>query len=235
MATRAREVEPRSEPGGEDRSEEERSRGLRPPRQDRSRRNLDRLLESAEALLEESLFEEVTVADVVRGAGTSVGAFYTRFANKEALLPALYRRYDGRLAREVRELLGSSDWEGSNLKTRVEKLVAITVSQYRARRGLLRAVSMFSRTKPGEISAEIREARGRLHREIGAVVLARREEIDHPDPELAVEMGLFFVFAACRDKILFAVAPHAESLAVEDEVLGRELARAFLHYLKELD
>ena len=52
---------------------------VRAPQQARSQETLDRILDAAERLVSEKGFEDTTVADVVARAGSSVGAFYTRF------------------------------------------------------------------------------------------------------------------------------------------------------------
>lgn len=64
-----------------------------PPQQDRSRRTLHSLVESAYHLLEDEGAEALTVSRVAQAAGTSVGSFYARFHGKEQLL-----RYMGELA-----------------------------------------------------------------------------------------------------------------------------------------
>ncbi len=205
--------------------------GVRPPRQERSRRTLLRILDAMEVLLEEKLFEDITIADVVRAAATSVGAFYTRFPQKESLLPALYERYDKTLTEQMEEVLAPELWVGLSLVERAERLVGRTVRSYRQRRGLMRAVTAFARQRPKEISPAIRSARTRLHRGVVEVLLEKRGEIEHPDPERAVEMGLFFVISACREKILFGNAPHAESVVSGDEALVQEMTRALVLYL----
>jgi AcrR family transcriptional regulator len=61
----------------------------RPAKQARSRETRDRLLAAGRELLERGAFEETHVADIVRNAGCSVGAFYQRFADKEAFFTIL--------------------------------------------------------------------------------------------------------------------------------------------------
>ena len=56
------------------------------PRQTRTQESYERLLDAAEALLQDKRFEDVHVAEVARRAGTSVAAFYRRFTDKDALL-----------------------------------------------------------------------------------------------------------------------------------------------------
>jgi TetR/AcrR family transcriptional repressor of nem operon len=59
------------------------------------------ILESAARLLREKGIAGARVADVMRGAGLTVGGFYAHFATKEALIDEVVRR----AAREMRERL----------------------------------------------------------------------------------------------------------------------------------
>lgn len=61
-------------------------------RQERSRRTREALLDAIEGLIARDEFENSTVADIVSKAGCSVGAFYGRFANKDAAVAAVYGR-----------------------------------------------------------------------------------------------------------------------------------------------
>jgi AcrR family transcriptional regulator len=63
--------------------------GLPPPRQQRSREVMERVLEAAEAILIEDGLEELTIAAVAERAGTSVGGVYRRFRDKDHLLAAV--------------------------------------------------------------------------------------------------------------------------------------------------
>ena len=62
------------------------SQFFRPPQQSRSRETLDRILDAAEQVLAEKAFGEATLAEIMDRAGVTVGAFYRRFPDKNALL-----------------------------------------------------------------------------------------------------------------------------------------------------
>src|SRR3954471_20276210 len=63
---------------------------VKPPRQERSRDNHDRLIEAAERLVSRGrAWSDIGVVELVKEAGTSVGAFYNRFRDKDALLHIL--------------------------------------------------------------------------------------------------------------------------------------------------
>lgn len=207
-------------------------KGMRRPRQRRSYETLEKILSATERLLRTRLFEEVSVAQIVAEAGTSVGAFYARFEGKEALLPLLYDRYDRRLPGRLARLLEQNRRGRKTLSRRVREVVRVMVTLFRSQRGLMRALALHARNNPGSIPAEVRRKRSVLHQEIAGLLLETGEEIDHPDPQRAVEMGLFVVAATIRDKILFGDAPHASAVRASDEELRRELSRVLLAYLQ---
>jgi AcrR family transcriptional regulator len=64
-----------------------------PPKQLRSIVTEQKMLDAAEALLRNGDAQNVTVENVVREAGATVGSFYARFGNVEGLFAALHQRY----------------------------------------------------------------------------------------------------------------------------------------------
>ena len=201
------------------------------PMQERSRRTLEKLLDAAEALLEKQPFEAIAVGDLVRKAGSSIGSFYARFPSKEALLERLYERYDRDLHRRSEDLDARRPWEGMTLAERAAWVVRQFVASYAGRPHFFRAVALHARSRPETIDAATRKSRAAVHARLAAVLLERRDEIAHPEPERAVEFGLFFVGATCREKLLFARAPHAEATRATPRELEAELTRALLGYL----
>jgi AcrR family transcriptional regulator len=66
--------------------------GLRrplPTQQDRSRKTRDALLAATWKLLQAHPWQAISINAIVKAAGSSVGAFYSRFTDKEALLEAM--------------------------------------------------------------------------------------------------------------------------------------------------
>src|SRR5579871_3811602 len=97
--------------------------GLRPAKQARSSRTLERILRATRDLLHEKEFEEITVAEIVQRAQSSCGAFYARFPSKEALLPALYDAYTRSLPTETTVWSDPATWGERSLTVRVAKMV----------------------------------------------------------------------------------------------------------------
>ena len=74
---------------------------VRPPKQKRSQKSLERVLEASTRLLQESGFDAFTIQDVSQRADVSVGAIYARFGNKESLLRAVHRHAMESIARST--------------------------------------------------------------------------------------------------------------------------------------
>src|SRR6185436_14876416 len=78
------------------------------PKQQRSRQTLTRLLDAAEALLDENGLDAATVPAIAERAGVSVGVVYRRFRNKDELLRAVYERFFQRALQSNRTAMLSS-------------------------------------------------------------------------------------------------------------------------------
>ena len=204
---------------------------LHPPQQARSRETLHRFLESAIELLGERRFEEASVAEIARRARSSVGAFYARFEGKEALLTCLNDQLFEEGRRLWDEFLAGERWEGKGAAAIVEAVVARLVERRRANRGLLRTLSLYARSRPEpRFTAHARAMTRHVHEKLAELLLERRREIAHPDPELAIAFGLLLVDGATREAILFGEAARLPGKPT-DAVLARELSLAWLAYL----
>lgn len=204
---------------------------VREPVQERSRRTLNRILGAAERLLERRSFEEITIGEILRAARTSVGAFYTRFRDKDALLPALYERYDRSLEPALAALQEELERADAGLEEIARKIARHFVRLYRERRHLMGALAIYVRRHPGGVDARQRARRERQHRFLVRALAARRSGIGHENPERAAELALYFAVASIRDAVLFRESTHASAVRASDAELERETARMMLGYL----
>ena len=202
---------------------------IRPPRQARSRATLDRLLDAAEQLIAEKGFEDTSVAEVARLAKSSVGAFYARFADKNALIYAVYDRYLEQAMATSDASLDPARWEGASAPEILRAVVRFLVEIYRTQRGLIRAFAVRN-----HCDSEFAARQGRLshyvNSQLSALLLARREEITHPDPVRAASFGLTLVFSTLEGTMLFGEM-RSSDLVLSDDDLAAELTRAYLAYL----
>src|SRR4051812_40458779 len=91
-------------------------RWVKPPHQSRSRDTHDRIVEAALRLLGKGrAFEDITIAELVADAGSSVGSFYQRFPDKGALLHALHVELCAEGHATVERVLAGDTWDGASL------------------------------------------------------------------------------------------------------------------------
>jgi AcrR family transcriptional regulator len=62
-------------------------------RQKRSQKTYDALISTAFKMLEQREFDEISIAELAKRAGYSVGAFYARFRSKDELFDAMVERH----------------------------------------------------------------------------------------------------------------------------------------------
>ncbi len=204
---------------------------VRNPKQARSQKTLDRILRATERLLHKQSFDEIGVQQIVRASRTSVGAFYTRFRDKQGLLSALYEHYDQGLDGEIEAWCHAHGPAPEDLAGSIRWFLSYLIEAFRSRRHLLRALALHVRCHPEEIDDLRRDRRAFQHRFLFAALLARREEIRHPDPERAIENAIFCAASTLRERVLFSETAHASAMVTSDAELAEDLERMLMGLL----
>lgn len=205
---------------------------VNPAKQERSRKNQVRILEATEMLLRAQPFEAISVRDIVAAANTSIGAFYSRFRNKEALLPVLVSEQEARLAGKLVRLKKQT----ANARS-MEELADYAISHFVTRYGespnLSRAVYEYATRRRGA-SESRRHARQRYDQYSFLIdaLLAFKSEITHADPARAVELALYFAIVACRNRLLYPDGPQTRVVGISKSELKTELVRQLCSYLR---
>jgi AcrR family transcriptional regulator len=154
---------------------------IRPPQQARSQHTLSRILDASEAILAAKGWEATSVAEIAKRAGSSVGAFYARFRDKDALLVSLHQRFCEEAAATSEVALDEARWAGASICEIVRELVAFQVRVHEQRRGLLRAFVLKSLEDPS-FEARTERLSHQMEERFTKLVVARRHEILHPVP-----------------------------------------------------
>lgn len=204
------------------------SQFFRPPQQNRSQETLDRILDAAEQVLAEKSFGEATLAEIMERAGVTVGAFYRRYPDKAALLRHLDERFFAEMLSRAEALFEPARWEAQTARALIEQFCLEAVEVYSARRGLLR--SLFLRARTDTVLQESALAVNRqfiahLHR----LLLARRDELTHPNPERAIELGFMMMVGSLRELVVFGETWPSPPAHSPD--LAGEIARMYCGYL----
>jgi AcrR family transcriptional regulator len=199
------------------------------PKQARSERTLQRLLDAAEALIKEKGHAAVSIPEIARRAGSSVGGFYARFRDKNELLRALEERHFIELLQRVESLADARRWANASTTTIVEAAVAELVSSTRERRHMIAAFLVRAVEDPLIREGGLRFRR-RVEERISRLLLPRRAEMHHPDPALAIDLAIQMAFALMQQHVLIEETQVA-GRALSDDELRRELATMFLRYV----
>lgn len=202
---------------------------VKPTHQARSQETLERILDAAEEVISERGFDNATVSEIVRRGKSSVGAMYARFHDKDSLLVCLHERFCEQALATTDAALDALRWEGASIAEIFSAAIPFVVHVYHLRRGLIRAFIV-----RGSGDQEFAERAGRLSRAISekliALLMARRGEITHPDPVLAVDFGLRMTFDTLDQATLYGDIERS-TIKYSPEKLAEELSRAFLSYL----
>jgi AcrR family transcriptional regulator len=160
------------------------SAGFHPTQQARSRAALQRLLASAEHVLINEGPEELTIARVAEHAGVSVGGVYRRFAGKDQLIDAVKQALAERLEHSVSTALENA---GPSVRGVVDALTTALSDTLDESARLIPAILAGGRTAEPPPEG-LRIFTGLRQRFVEAMA-PYRDQIRHPDPDVALEMA----------------------------------------------
>jgi AcrR family transcriptional regulator len=158
-------------------------------RQERSQRTLERLLDAAEAVIREKGFADAGVADIARRADCSVGTFYRRFRDKQALLHALDERFAEEFRATMQDAVARERWQGAPIAEILAGYIEFALKQGRTSASLQRAALVMSVRDAAFAERHMRLVR-ELHERLRGLLWERRDEIGRPEPAVAIEFVL---------------------------------------------
>jgi AcrR family transcriptional regulator len=201
------------------------------PRQLRSRQTFDRITSSARKLLQRKHFEDLSIREVVREADASIGAFYSRFSDKRALLEHLDVQQTAAALTLWTAFFDRPRWRIASAGEIVHGFVAAAVRAHRQNAGLLRAVFFDLRAGHDEdFRARARRVDQVVRRRLTALLLEKRGVLTHPAPEQAIPFALLVTAATIREAILFEDL-RLNPAELNDERLVSELSALFCSYI----
>ncbi len=205
------------------------------PQQERSRESLRKLLKAATEVLGQRGVDGTTVPRIAQHAGLTPGAIYRRFRDKDALIEAailgVLERQDERLKAGMTPDMAAK----IPLDVFAAQIIGGMVTSYRANAALLRAFRQFAQTRlESEFARKAVKLEIRSFERVVDLILASRKDIRHPNPRIAVSLGLVMVVSTIYELIVMPVRPREwkDLLPKDDQALKRELTRAFLRYLE---
>lgn len=204
------------------------------PQQARSRESTRRLLQAAAVVLAQRGVEGTTIPRIAKQAGLTPGAVYRRFADKDALIEAMILGIVERSDENLRTLVTPAMARLVALPALVDLLIEGMLVSYRSSPGLLRALRQFAQAhaRPRFV-AKVRRIEMRSLRYAVDVLLERRREIRHPEPERALFFAVAMLVGVLSELILVDrdMQNWQEVIPKDHEALKAELKRMVLSYL----
>lgn len=203
---------------------------VKPPQQARSQKTLERLLDAAEELIAERGVASVTVSEVVRRAGSSVGAFYARFPDKNALLATLHERSCAEALATSELALDPKRWESVDLAGAIFEIVKFTGILYRERRGIVVAF-----VELAAADGSFADRRAALEAQTASRLLeflrSRESDIAHPDLKVAAHVLTRMILSTLEYGATVFRGGVGDAAGLTEERIAAELTRAALAYL----
>ncbi len=203
-------------------------------KQARSRESTRKLLKAAAAVLGRYGVEGTTIPRIARQAGLTPGAVYRRFADKDALIETMIIGILERSDENLRALLTPEVARRTPLPALADQVIEAMLASYRSNPGLLRALREFAQARrQTRFFAKARKLEMRTLRYLVDVLLERRREIRHPDPETALFFAVAVLLGALTELIVTDrdMMHWSAVLPSDSETVKEELKRMFLGYL----
>jgi AcrR family transcriptional regulator len=204
------------------------------PQQERSRESERKLLKAAAEVLGQHGVEGATIPRIARHAGLTPGAVYRRFRDKDELLETTILGILQRQDERTKVGLAPNAAAQIPLPVFTDQMIGSMVISYRANAALLRGMRQFVQGRANSAfwkKASVLETHAFRH--VVELFLTHRDEIKHPQPKMAVSLGLMMVISTLFELV---VLPQDPSLVKglwpqDDRIMKRELVRSFLNYL----
>ena len=122
--------------------------GILPTQQRRSQETTVALLEAAAVMLHERSLDELSIEDLCKRVGVTIGAFYGRFENRDAFFSALMSLAATKALAAVRAAVADEDNPGTGLEEACRRIVEVAVNVVRRNVGVVRAASQYESIYP---------------------------------------------------------------------------------------
>jgi AcrR family transcriptional regulator len=209
------------------------NQSIRKPRQDRSRRTLEAVLDAVEELIAERGVEVLKLGDIAARAGYTTGAIYARFRDKEAILEQLYDRFVRRAIEAMDQGYPTLTAEGVDFTAALTFWVRTFIAHQRQNWSLHNAFLTRIQT---EEPYRLRSRDLTLHaaRVLRQVMEQHHDRIPHDDLDKAAGMAILIMNATIERAITLR-EPASVYIPASDDALVAELVRVLSAYLEKPD
>lgn len=197
--------------------------GVHAAKQSRSQLKHLALLQAGRRLLDAHDLGTLSVAQLTRDAGMSVGSFYSRFADKDAWFAELLRVTGEEVLQHTQALLVSARWTKAADERKVALIVGHIVAIHREHRGIFRAAH-FDSARSQLYWPQLHTYGRRLAEAVYRALAGHMQRVPPAQRRLRVNIGLQLVFGMLVNAVLHDPGP----IALNDKRMEKELSRVFL-------
>ena len=199
------------------------SKGVRAAKQPRSQAKHQALLEAGRRLLDTQDLSALSVAQLTRAAGMSVGSFYSRFEDKDAWFAELLRVTGEQALQDTQALLAGARFARAGNALKVALIVRHVVAIHRVHRGIFRA-SHSDAARSRLYWPQLHAYGQRLADAVFQALALHMQRVPAAQRRLRVGIALQLVFGTLVNAVLHNPGP----IGLHDKRMEAELTRVFL-------
>ncbi len=203
---------------------------MRAGQQTRSQKTQAALLDAAESLFAERGMDATSVAEIAAFAGCSVGSVYHHFRDKTSLLHAILERLNAEMQATTRLVVDPDRWTGAPICAILQGYLQFTLEVGQTRPSL-KVLDMPEVRQDGQVCEHLIAVKREGLEALYHLLHERRDEIGHPDPDVAIRLVLDMLVAMLKARR--EPFPYPSQLAEwPDDVFIDEVVRAASSYLE---
>jgi AcrR family transcriptional regulator len=203
---------------------------VRAGQQTRSQKTQAALLDAAETLFAEQGVEHTSVAAIARQAGCSVGAVYHHFRDKKAVLYALFTRLTDEIGATTQAAVDPNRWQGATIVDIVHGYLEFLLRTEQGKIAFKHLAMEYAR-QDDELREHFVALQAELDDGLTRLLLARRAEIAHPEPRIAIGFVLDQLSSMLAARANTSLAP-TQLGSRPDKRFEREVLRSVSSYLQ---
>lgn len=199
---------------------------VNPPKQARTEKRLQEIVQALESLLDGRSFEDITIPDIAEKAGCGTASIYARFKDKKSILVALHESIRDR---QIAQINKSADAERHKNLTFNESAFAICqdiVTYYARNKNFLRPAYLL-----GDREIYERHAAVMTHASERITSLLMSKVPKRSEPKVQIEkrldLAMRAIFALLQQRVVFDSRYPGRFAPEKDDAVAAELALLF--------
>lgn len=196
---------------------------INPPKQARSEKRLQEIVQALESLLDGRSFEEITIPDIAEKAGCGTASIYARFKDKRSILVALHESIRDRQISQIDESSNALRHEKLTFNGSALAICRDIVSYYGRNKNLMRPSYLLGDREIYERHATVMtHASEKITALLMSKIQSKTGTKAHTEKRL--DLATRSVFALLQQRMVFDSRIPGRFAPTDDEDVAKELA-----------